>query len=137
MPVREYPSVPPGLRRVTVVNDSPEFLDMMGDWLESERYHSSLIDADEVTSIEPIRATQPDLLIVDLRLRGSQLSGWDILKAIRADPELGKLPVIVCTADSFQVRDRAEELAGVPGVEILLKPFAIDNLEAIVSRLID
>jgi CheY-like chemotaxis protein len=137
MPIREYPSVPPGLRRVTVVNDSPEFLDMMGDWLESERYHASLVDSDEVTSIEPIRATRPDLLIVDLTLRGSELSGWDILKAIRADPELGQLPVIICTADSFQVRDRAAEMAGVPGVEILLKPFAIDDLEAIVSRLID
>jgi CheY-like chemotaxis protein len=136
MPVREYPSVPPGLRRVTVVNDSPEFLDLMGDWLESERYHANLIDGDEISSIEPIRATRPDLLIVDLRLRGAEISGWDILKTIRSDPELGQLPVIICTADAFQARDRATEMAEMPGVEVLVKPFAIDDLDAMVSRLI-
>jgi CheY-like chemotaxis protein len=136
MSVREFPSVPPGLRRVTVVNDSPEFLEMMGDWLESERYHASLIDGDEVSSIEPIRSTRPDLLIVDLRLRGAELSGWDILQAIRADAELGRLPVIICTADIVQVRDRAEDIATVPGIEVLLKPFPIDELDAMVSRLI-
>jgi CheY-like chemotaxis protein len=136
MTPREYPSVPPGLRRVTVVNDSPEFLDMMGDWLASERYHATLIDGDDVNSIEPIRASGPELLIVDLRLRGSQISGWDILTAIRADTELGNLPVIICTGDSFEVRERAEDVAAMPGVEILLKPFAIDDLEAMVRRLL-
>jgi DNA-binding response OmpR family regulator len=119
-----------------VVNDSPEFLEMMGDWLESERYHASLIDGDEVSSIEPIRSTRPNLLIVDLRLRGAELSGWEILQAIRADAELGRLPVIICTADIVQVQDRAEEIANVPGIEVLQKPFRIDELDAVVSRLI-
>jgi CheY-like chemotaxis protein len=136
MVVREYPSVPPGLRRVTVVNDSPEFLEMVGQWLQSERYHASLVDSDDISSIEPIRATRPHLLIIDLRLRGAELSGWDVLVAIREDAELGRLPVIICTADTAEVRQRAEQVAQTPGVEILLKPFAIDELEEKVRRLI-
>jgi DNA-binding response OmpR family regulator len=51
-----------------VVNDSPEFLTMMGELLEAERYHASLVDGDKMSSIEPIRATNPELLIVDLEL---------------------------------------------------------------------
>jgi DNA-binding response OmpR family regulator len=134
--VVEYPSDPPGQHRVTVVNDNPEFLEMMGDLLEADRYHASLVDGDKVSTIEPIRATNPELLIVDLRLRGAEISGWDILQAIRADAELAALPVIICTADSFQLADRAEEMAEMPGVEVLLKPFHIDDLDAMVRRLI-
>ena len=134
--VIEYPSDPPGQHRVTVVNDSPEFLEMMGELLEADRYHASLIDGDEISSIEPIRSTNPELLIVDLRLRGAEISGWDILQAIRADEELSRLPIIICTADSFQLADRAEEMAELPRVEVLLKPFQIDELDAMVRRLI-
>lgn len=136
MVVREYPSVPPGLRRVTVVNDSPEFLELMGELLEAERYHASLIDADEISSIAPIRATEPDLLIVDLRLRGAEISGWEVLQAIRSDPDLSELPVIICTADHVELRNRAEEMAEMPEVEVLLKPFKVDELDAMVRRLI-
>ena len=136
MVIREYPSVPPGLRRVTVVNDSPEFLALMGELLEAERYHASLIDADGISSIAPIRATEPDLLIVDLRLRGAEISGWDVLQAIRSDPDLGELPVIICTADHVELRNRAEAMAEMPEVEVLLKPFEVDELDAMVRRLI-
>jgi CheY-like chemotaxis protein len=134
--VVEYPSDPPGQHRVTVVNDSPEFLSLMGELLEADRYHASLIDGDEMSSIEPIRATNPQLLIVDLRLEGAAISGWEILQAIRADEELAQLPIIICTADSFQLADRAEEMAQIPGVEVLLKPFGIEELDALVRRLI-
>ncbi len=121
---------------MTVINDSPEFLEMMGDFLEGERFAASLIDGDDISSLEPIRATDPALLIVDLRLEGADFSGWDILQATRADPELGSLPVIICSADSAQLRDRAEAVAQMPGVEILMKPFALDDLDALVRRLL-
>lgn len=75
----------PELRRVTVINDSPEFLELMGDFLEGERFAASLIDGDGISSLEPIRAADPELLIVDLRLQGAEISGWDILQAARAD----------------------------------------------------
>lgn len=125
------------LPRVTVVNDSPEFLEMIGDFLEGERFAASLIDADDISSIEPIRATDPELLIVDLRLQGAEISGWDILEATRADPELSRLPVIICSADAVELRKRAEAMAEMPGVEILVKPFALDELEALVRSLLE
>jgi Response regulator receiver domain. len=121
---------------VTVINDSPEFLEMMGDFLEGERIAASLIDGDDISSLEPIRATNPELLIVDLRLQGAKISGWDILQAARADPQLGGLPIIICSADIMELRERAEAMAQMPGVEVLRKPFALDDLEALVRRLL-
>lgn len=121
---------------MTVVNDSPEFLEMMGDFLESERFAATLIDGDHISSLEPIRSADPELLIVDLRLHGADISGWDILQEARADPQLGMLPIIICSADSLELRDRAEAMAQMPRVEVLKKPFALDDLERMVRRLL-
>ncbi len=136
MSVEQPSSGRPELRRVTVINDSPEFLEPMGDFLEGERFAASLIDGDDISSLEPIRATDPELLIVDLRLQGAEISGWDILQAARADPQLGRLPVIICSADAGELRERAEAMAQMPGVEVLMKPFALDDLEVLVRRLL-
>ena len=91
---------------------------------------------DTISSVEPSRATHTGLLIVDLRLRGTELSGWDIALAVPADDELGDVPMVVCTADAYQARERAEELASLPGVEVLLKPFALNDIEALLRRLL-
>ncbi len=122
-------------RRITVINDNPEFLEMMEELLESDGYDVSVIDGDNIASIEPIREKHPELVIVDLRLRGADLSGWDIALAVRADREMCALPMIVCTADVWQTRERAEELAALPAVEILLKPFTLDEVDALLQRM--
>lgn len=109
---------------------------MMKDLLHADGYEVQLIDGDNISSVEPIRDTHPELLIVDLRLRGTELSGWDIALAVRADDELGDVPMVVCTADAYQARERAEELASLPGVEVLLKPFALNDIEALLRRLL-
>jgi len=46
-------------------------------------------------------ATHPDLILLDLNL--PQMSGRDVLKGIRADPDLCQIPVVVLT------NSRAEE----------------------------
>lgn len=109
---------------------------MMQDLLDADGYDVSVIDGDNISSVEPIRDQQPELLIVDLLLRGTELSGWDIALAVRADEELRALPMVVCSADVHQVRERAEELAAMPGVEVILKPFKLAEMEALLQRML-
>ena len=40
-------------------------------------------------------AVRPDLIILDITL--SEMDGWEALKAIRENPELGKVPIVVLT----------------------------------------
>lgn len=124
-------------RRVSVVNDNPEFLELMQDILEGDRYDASIINGERISGIEAIRATHPELLIVDLRLSQPTITGWDLAKQIRADPELASVPMILCTGAPDEVRERAAELAALPHVEVLAKPFALGELESMVARLLD
>lgn len=82
-------------------------------------------------AMETIRAHRPDVLILDLMLPG--ISGLEILAALRADPVLADLPVMMLTAKG-QGRDReAAERAGVN--RFMTKPFSNDEMRAAVQAL--
>jgi len=75
-------------------------------------------------ALAAIRARRPDLVITDVMM--PELDGFGLIAAIRADPELGDLPVIMLSA-------RAGEEARIEGLEAgatdyLGKPFAAREL---------
>jgi len=120
--------------RISVVNDNPEFLELMSAILDEDAgYEVSLFNGEE-TSIAEIADSKPDLIVVDLILGAA--SGWEIVTLSRAHDELAKLPIVICSADVAALRDREEELAAVGGVHILPKPFGIDELTSLVEGLI-
>lgn len=122
--------------RITVVNDNPEFLELMGDLLEDEHYATTTIDGDDENALDRIIDSRPDLLIIDLRMGSEGLHGWEIAQEVRAEPSLNGLPVLVCSADTLAVQALAEDLGETKDVETLLKPFAIDELTSAVDRLL-
>ena len=121
-------------RRITVVNDNPEFLDLMRDILANERYRVTAINGEQIESIDPVRASDPELLFIDLRLRHERITGWEIALEVRKDEHLRHVPVILCTGAADEVRERAEDLAALPNVEVLVKPFHLEELEALLDR---
>lgn len=116
------------MARVTVVNDNPEFLELMGEILESERYDTTTIDADVADVPERIRAARPDVLVLDLRMGTSGPHGWDVAKDLRRAGEFRDLPVLICSADLQAIREIEDELKGQRAVAVLQKPFGIDQL---------
>jgi CheY-like chemotaxis protein len=123
--------------RITVINDNPEFLELMNALLEKNAgYDVTTIDGDEILDIEPIRRSRPDLLVIDLRLRRDGLAGWDILLAIRQDAELEQLPIILCTGDLEGLKEHAEAITEDPIVATLQKPFHVEELEELVRRFV-
>jgi two-component system alkaline phosphatase synthesis response regulator PhoP len=86
-------------------------------------------------ALELVRATPPDLLVLDLMLPG--LDGLEVCRAIRAEtgrPAVGHLPILILTA-------RDEEIDKVVGLEVgaddyLTKPFSMHELLARVKALL-
>lgn len=120
--------------RISVVNDNPDFLALMADILDEDAgYDVTLFNNDDVT-IEEIVDAEPDLLIIDLLLGG--VSGWDLVTLARAHDRLSGVPIIVCSADVAELRDRAADLERVGDVHILAKPFSVDEMTGLVEQLI-
>ncbi len=125
----------PEPKRVTVVNDSPEFLQLMQDLLQDASYPATLIDGDRDNAFDLIKASQPEILIVDLRLGSDGLRGLEILRLVRADEELKQVPTVVCTADSWSMDGVREEIDALDRVAVLTKPFAIADLYDVLREL--
>jgi CheY-like chemotaxis protein len=121
-------------RRISVVNDNADFLELMSAILDEDAGYEVSVFAGEDTSIDQLAASNPDLVIVDLLLGGA--SGWEIVTLARADERLANLPIIVCSADVNGLRSRASELERVGRVHLLPKPFGIDEMTSLVREVI-
>ncbi|MGI8659193.1 MAG: response regulator [Candidatus Limnocylindria bacterium] len=123
--------------RVTVVNDNPEFLELVGDILEGDRYETTLIEGDATNdALDRIRTSQPDVLMIELRLGRDGIHGWAIAQEVRNDPEMRGTPILLCSADLVALRRIEDDLDDTYSVVTLTKPFSIDDLTDRVDQLV-
>lgn len=113
--------------RVLIVDDDPSIRRMLAASLEKEGYRTA--DArDGREALEAMRGGQADLVLLDLMM--PKVTGWEVLTERAAVPELGKIPVIVITAEP------AEGIAKIPNdgtCALLPKPFELATLRALVK----
>lgn len=125
----------PALPRITVINDSADFLDLMQEILADAGYEVTTFHADE-TSIERIAASGPDLLVIDLRLGGRDPTGWDVALMARAHDRLRDIPIVICSADALELNRRRDEMTALADMHVLAKPFGLADAEELVGRLV-
>src|SRR5688500_19051025 len=119
-------------KTIVVVNDSPELLELAEMLLRDEDFDVKVAVLGD-GAFELIRDTMPDAVILDVRL--PDVSGWDILQALKLDQRTSMIPVLVCSAAVQELRALENQLARM-GVDVLIKPFAIDTLLTKVEALI-
>jgi DNA-binding response OmpR family regulator len=106
-------------KRVLLIEDEPNIIEAISFILSRDGW-TVHTHADGETANDRIKATPPDIIILDVMLPGK--SGYDILRDLRADEATAKLPVLMLTARG-QTRDRA--LAEKLGVtRFMTKPFS-------------
>jgi DNA-binding response OmpR family regulator len=89
-------------------------------------------------SIEEVVRSSPDLLIVDLRLedKPQEISGWELVILARSHRQLVSVPVILCTADVWELQKRKDDLEQIAGVHVVTKPFGVDEMCDLIDRLV-
>lgn len=86
---------------------------------------------DGEAALAAVRRDRPAVLILDLMM--PKLSGFEVLKAVRADEALAKLPILMLTAKG-QEKDR--QLAQELGADAFItKPFSNVDVVARVNEL--
>ena len=124
------------MARVTVVNDNAEFLDLVNDILEGDRYETTMIDGDRPDVLDVIRSSHPDVLMIDVRLNVEGDHGWEIAQEVRSEPQFNELPVLLCSADILALEGLESALAETRRVATLGKPFTIDDLVSAIDQLL-
>lgn len=120
-------------KTIVVINDSPELLELAEMLLRDEAFNVKVAVLGD-GAFELIRETMPDGVILDVRL--PDVSGWDILQALKLDQRTAHMPVLVCSAAISELRTLEAQLARM-GVDILIKPFAIDTLITKVRQMMN
>lgn len=123
------------MARVTVVNDYPEFLTIMEELVAREGGHEFCGFDGAETTFEQIAATNPDVLIIDLRMLVDGMSGWDVLALARSDDAMRDVPIIICSADIAQTRQRAEEFKRIGNIHVRFKPFDGAEMVDLIDQL--
>ncbi|MBV8121572.1 MAG: response regulator [Alphaproteobacteria bacterium] len=91
---------------ILIADDVPDNLEILEMRLESQGYAvATAVDGAE--AVEKTRALQPDLLLLDIMM--PKVDGIEALKAIKADPTLPFIPVILVTARA----DARDVIAGL------------------------
>jgi two-component system cell cycle response regulator DivK len=88
-----------------------------------------LLAPDGVAALEQVRSARPDLVLLDLSM--PRMNGWDVARALKADPSTKAISLVACTAHAMS-GDRERALAvGFDGY--LAKPYRPRELVSCVE----
>ena len=91
----------PGLPTLLVVDDTPEYLMILGEILSPE--YRVRVASHGAAAVEFARqAPAPDLILLDVLMPG--MSGYETLAALKSDPRTADIPVIFVTSlDAWKI----------------------------------
>lgn len=129
-PVRPCRPPAPGPPQVLIVEDEDNIAMALDYVLRREGYGADRL-ATGAGALDHIRATRPDLVLLDVML--PEVSGYEICAEARRDAGLSDLKIVMMTARARPPNGRGMEL-GADG--FVAKPFELDELRAEVRRLL-
>jgi two-component system chemotaxis response regulator CheY len=118
--------------RFLIVDDFSTMRRMVRSVLHDLGY-SNVVEADDGTTALPIlRQGEIDFLVSDINMPG--MPGIELLKAVRADPKLSGLPVLLVTAEAKREQIVEAARAGVNGY--VIKPFTAQVLKDKIEKIL-
>lgn len=119
------------MQKILIVEDHADIRRLIRMTLEFEalEIHEA---GDAATGWDMARALQPDLLLLDVMMPGP-MDGLGLCRALKADPALAGVPVVVLSARGSSADREAGVTAGADAY--LVKPFSPMQLLDLVGKL--
>lgn len=116
--------------RVLIAEDEPNIVESLTFMLRRAGYDVASV-ADGAAAMVELRTRKTDLMILDLML--PRLNGFEVLKAVKSDPALSSVAVLILTAKGQAQDRRMAEQIGVDA--FITKPFSNRDVLDEVERL--
>lgn len=116
-------------KTVMIVEDNELNMKLFHDLLEAHGYRT-VETRSGVEAVELARAHRPDLIIMDIQL--PEISGLDVTRKLKADPELRSIPVVAVTA--FAMKGDEERIRAGGCEAYLSKPISVMQFLSTVKQ---
>jgi CheY-like chemotaxis protein len=90
-------------KRILIVDDDPNTLEILAAYLAEPGYQTLRANGGS-EGIEMARLRLPDLILLDLMM--PDVSGFDVVDALRTDAQTQSIPIVIITAKQLSVEDR-------------------------------
>jgi two-component system, chemotaxis family, chemotaxis protein CheY len=115
-----------------VVDDFSTMRRIVKNLLQELGYNDITEADDGNTALPLLKSGSFDILITDWNMPG--MAGLDLLKAVRADEKLAKMPVLMLTAEAKREQIIEAAQAGVSGY--VIKPFTAVTLKEKLDKIL-
>jgi CheY-like chemotaxis protein len=119
-----FQSIPP--LSVLVIDDNPEMVTVMQRFAAETRYRVMGINNPKFV-VEQAAELDPDIIVLDIMM--PQIDGLQVLSRLKHHPELGKIPVIICS-----VLPQTDLAASLGASGFIQKPFQRDTFIATLNQ---
>jgi CheY-like chemotaxis protein len=117
--------------RIMIIDDNPVIVELLERKLGRAGYEVlGCVESEQ--AVEQCTEKEPDLVILDILMPG--ISGWEVMKGLRENPETAAIPVIIST-----VKNRPEDVdkgKDLEAADYIAKPYVFGDLLSMVERII-
>ena len=118
-------------KKIIIVEDQPDIADLLEEMLGIDGYQVHKIHS-STGALSVIRAEKPDAVLLDIMM--PDVSGLEVLRYMRREPDLQKTPVVIVSAKTLPADISTGLEAGATAY--LTKPVDMDELRGTVAQVI-
>ncbi len=119
--------------KILVVDDFATMRKVIKNLLKQARFENVVEAEDGVAALRILKSQKIDLIISDWNM--PNMTGLDLLKAVRADSDIAQTPFLMVTAEALQENVIAAVKAGVNNY--IVKPFTAETLNEKITRILE
>lgn len=119
--------------KILIVDDFSTMRRIIKNLLRDLGFNNTAEADDGATALPLLQNNQFDFLVTDWNM--PIMKGIELLKAVRADPKLNKLPILMVTAEAKREQIVEAASAGVNGY--VVKPFTAETLKLKIEKIFE
>ena len=119
--------------KILVVDDFATMRKVIRNLLKQSGYENITEAEDGVVAMNMLKSTKIDFVISDWNM--PNMTGIELLKAVRSDNELGSMPFLMVTAESL--KDNVVEAVKAGVSNYIVKPFTAEVLGEKIDKILE